>query len=567
MSSASSDSLASSRTTLPARLLPSPAATFQNIESQSTSHDLCIDCEGLLHCILIGSTLSDSRWETINSNQTTLTFYRNHLDGFVATLQRSAEDGCKLCIEYIRQLRSLESFDPNETYCLFQWSRKLPRCELQLALGDVRRFAMHVSHWTRPITINFYTRQQMDTRYSNGSPSSLVLNSQIPRLYVLPEQHSGSEASNARAHQWLDDCLNRHEECVRPPSKLPKRVLDLGKSLQIEKVKVYVTKGEHARYATLSYSWGQAKRLLTTRETLKSHCQGIDLEKVPQTLRDALYIAKSLGFRYIWIDALCIIQKDKLDFAEQVAALTEIYGNSTLNISASSAKNSDNGILKELPDNGTLLGILVQRDFQILPNTVWAGPRPQTLDIEEKFISSRGWVFQERLVSPATLHYTDEGMVWECAVGAKVEHDQNVFNTKWKSNWKATMNGKIQDQAQPGAAGESEPEKYHCFESWYDWICAYSERDLYDNDDKFPAIAGVAKTFASAFGLTYAAGLWTEDMISGMMWRRHNRKETLTRYEKYVAPSWSWSSVHGRLEYRNVQMVDSKAGPRLKILE
>jgi hypothetical protein len=40
------------------------------------------------------------------------------------------------------------------------------------------------------------------------------------------------------------------------------------------------------------------------------------------------------------------------------------------------------------------------------------------LDLEEKHIS-RGWTFQERLTSVATLHYTNEGMMWECANGIR----------------------------------------------------------------------------------------------------------------------------------------------------
>ncbi|KAB2571067.1 hypothetical protein DBV05_g10263 [Lasiodiplodia theobromae] len=48
--------------------------------------------------------------------------------------------------------------------------------------------------------------------------------------------------------------------------------------------------------------------------------------------------------RYIWIDSLCIIQGDKQDWFEQSRQMADIYGNAFLNIAATAATDSYEGL-------------------------------------------------------------------------------------------------------------------------------------------------------------------------------------------------------------------------------
>lgn len=545
---------------MPHRLSDS-AIEYGDSEVKERLQQLCKDCRKLSIAILTGDTASAKQWQTLQSANTTLTYLRNHLDTSVESLKRSADAGCRFCDLLIGQLRKASGFNLGATYHIFVWGTLPAKEDLKVAIGDVDRFTKHISEWKQPQSLAIYTRQKLRTQpLDAGSPYPNSPTSGALRL--LPGLDLECEMAFEQARKWTSECRKHHEECRGYRSKLPKRVLDLGESHDLSQIKLYLTKSENIPYATLSYSWGQAKRLLTRKENLKHRCQGIPINEFPRTLRDAVYIAKMLGFRYLWIDSLCIIQGDKNDWVEQGAAMTEIYSLSTLNISASSSRNSNEGILKPLQDHGVQIGMSNQSDRnQRTP--AFVGPPIEILDLEEKLVSTRGWVFQERLVSPATLHYTDEGMLWECVRGIKLGHYQNVFSTKWKAHWKTTIN--TQEPTSMTAIKSSEGLGDIC-ESWNEWICAYSERDLFDCRDKFPAIAGVAKTFANAFKLSYAAGLWKENLISGLLWRRHNRKPSLIRFEKYVAPSWSWASVHGRLEYSNVNFIESKNGPTLKIL-
>ncbi len=250
------------------------------------------------------------------------------------------------------------------------------------------------------------------------------------------------------------------------------------------------------------------------------------------------------------------------DWAAQGAVMTDIYGRPAVVLSATSAQDSSQGILGDLKNERIGIGTWRDDNNGDPALEVFLGETLGVLDLEEKYISTRGWVFQERPVSTATLHYTDEGMVWECAHGTRPGHDQDVYSVPWKADWRSLI-GQGSGDAPPG---RTLPRKSSQNALWLDWICAYSARDLYDNSDKFPAVAGMANKLQQKLGWTYVAGLWRHDIVAGLLWRRHNFTKTLIRLRKpWVAPSWSWASVKGRLQYRQVQLVESAKGPTLKV--
>jgi hypothetical protein len=561
---------------------------------------VCSDCKELAIDILSKDTKGNDRWRTIHSRNATLSYKNQHLNGTIAVLQQSAAR-CQMCSLIYNKLGEVEGIKSASQYHIFVWENVPDKCKLQIAIGDVNIFTKHVSQWERPKELAFFGQFTSTPTLPILGNNTMNGNGAVTGLAYLPHQDPGCPEAFQQAREWLLECYN-HPECSRPPSKLPKRVLDLARLDSENKVSLCLTNGEMEpqRYAALSYSWGETDRLVTNsggqppngytqspadyavirrkavaqpgkaRPVLEFEAEyradDIPLSAFPKTQSDALHIAKSLGFRYIWVDSLCILQNDKADWADQGAAMTEIYGRTALVISATSTKTSTQGILQNLQNNGVGIGTWQHRGASNKSLEIFVGDPVEPLDLEDKFLSTRGWVFQERLLSAATLHYTDEGMVWECAQKISLGHHQSVIKYPWKGNWRKLMRQASldpSDEAVSAALGMNKNE------IWYEWINAYSQRDLYDNGDKFPAIAGLAKTFADVFRQEYVAGLWKDTFIEGLLWRRNNRTETLKRFrDKYVAPSWSWASVKGRLEYRSAKLMDSpKKGPILKVLE
>ncbi|KAH7021513.1 heterokaryon incompatibility protein-domain-containing protein, partial [Microdochium trichocladiopsis] len=303
----------------------------------------------------------------------------------------------------------------------------------------------------------------------------------------------------ALALEWSTKCANSHETCnaVRGHGVLPKRILDLATS--VEDVSLYVTQGESVPYATLSYCWGSATSLKTLSSNLDAHRHGIPIEAMPTTLQDAVRLARAMGFRYLWIDALCIVQDDPADWAEQSAAMTDIYQRCTVNIAALDALDCDQGLVPKLSNHS-----------RVLASSAASGDPSYT----------RGWVFQETLVSPATLRCTSAGIQWECC----------------QEGWADLI--RRQSTAQPSPAP---------IYTWHQYVAEFADRRLSVPTDKLPAMAGVAARFSHLFNLTYAAGLWREHFLSGLTWGRTTGTSLVRRVDR--APSWSWASVDGQVAY------------------
>jgi hypothetical protein len=128
-----------------------------------------------------------------------------------------------------------------------------------------------------------------------------------------------------RARELLEACVlsdtGEHKNCLpenmgtsAKASALPRRLLDLSHQADIVTldVQAWISMGratveELSKYCTLSYRWGKGAPdcMLKRNFTAK---QSMSFSSMPQTFKDAIAIARALKIRFIWIDALCIIQ-------------------------------------------------------------------------------------------------------------------------------------------------------------------------------------------------------------------------------------------------------------------
>jgi Heterokaryon incompatibility protein (HET) len=108
---------------------------------------------------------------------------------------------------------------------------------------------------------------------------------------------------------------------------------------------------EKGQYVTLSHCWGQQKFLTTTKETLPLRTKGIEWDSMPRTFQDAATITRRLGFQYLWIDALCIIQDSEIDWETESAKMGSIYQDSVLTIAASDARDGRGGCFSEIAEH------------------------------------------------------------------------------------------------------------------------------------------------------------------------------------------------------------------------
>ena len=167
------------------------------------------------------------------------------------------------------------------------------------------------------------------------------------------ESHAVCEANLSRLRKWLELCKRHHKMCslehikqLVGTSPMPKRLIDLGASNgSPTKPKIIHTRGRQEQYVALSYCWGSAHHLRTTNENFSEMQKSIPIELLPQTIRDAFLVAQKLDIRYIWVDALCIIQDNADDWGSEAKRMGAIYANSYFTIAATAAKDSREGFL------------------------------------------------------------------------------------------------------------------------------------------------------------------------------------------------------------------------------
>jgi hypothetical protein len=102
-------------------------------------------------------------------------------------------------------------------------------------------------------------------------------------------------------------------------------------------------------YIALSYVWGKVQPFQTTRENVqilrkpKALYAARIRSRIPRTFQDAMRLTRSLGQRYLWVDALCIVQ-DAADKQNQLDRMGQIYQGATLTIVAAQGQDAGAGI-------------------------------------------------------------------------------------------------------------------------------------------------------------------------------------------------------------------------------
>lgn len=367
--------------------------------------------------------------------------------------------------------------------------------------------------------------------------------------------------------------MKKHSQCMLGNEQtLPTRILDL-ESKGPGNVQLIATNGQKGDYACLSYSWGNAVGANLTEHNYEEYQTGLRVDSLPKTYRDVIAFCRRLSIRYLWIDALCILQKNKEDWERESVKMDEYYGGSYLCVAATSSHNLDGGCIahsKPIEFSG--------RGRDNKPYTVFI--RPEIPHIAHGNFDSvkdnsfpllgRGWCYQERRLSPRVLHFTGYELFFECGETCVCEcgepGDRNA-SASWTKNKEAFY----VEHSDIGAKEDPMQVKYE----WFAHVCAYSELALTRETDKLPAISGLAKhclekneKLGNQSG-RYLAGLWENQLIDGLTWcvgkdlKSHVKEGNLTRWgvtsnarsaesprpKNYLAPSWSWASVVDQVQY------------------
>ncbi|KAF4438212.1 hypothetical protein FACUT_5077 [Fusarium acutatum] len=384
---------------------------------------------------------------------------------------------------------------------------------------------------------------------------------------------------------WMNRCNNfDHRCCGNERRDLPSRVVDIGE----KKPKLVETQGELDIYVALSYSWGDAgSRMFKFKtDTEAAFKKGIALSKLAKTHRQAIQVARELGYRYIWIDALCIRQDDNKDWADQALLVPEIYNNADLTIVAGASRDARDGFL----DIGSSpVEAACQVPYQCAEGneeaSCWLNlPRERSVGPT----TERAWCYQESLMARRMIIYGQQQLIFRCREREEFEDGASLNASDLPSVQEDHKpRNRIQVDSRPATYGSpsfgrgkrafvitdtTDP----VLRRWYSVTMEYSTKSFYDPSDNHAAFSGVVRLFKQAlvnrFGHgsdRYMAGLWESDMICGLLWRSRRIVEDhlpALRVPEYKgkairkAPSWSWMALVGPISQGAGTKSDELAG-------
>lgn len=363
--------------------------------------------------------------------------------------------------------------------------------------------------------------------------------------------------------RWLKECYTdpQHSQCrtrhARPKTELPRRVIDVGPADNSRPPFLRLTENLQGYYTALSHCWGQFQPFTTRKRTLEANLRYLSLLELPKTFRDAIYITRDLGIRYLWIDSLCIVQDDTDDWERESANMIKVFENAVITLAASAATDSRGRCCSRRQDES--LHISLKSSSHGLGSTIHVRKVPdgRTLrgSILETPLNKRAWVLQEILLTSRVVHFARDQMYWQCSSRLKSE-DELLNQTSTKDIGEILRSSSFSKDhlsVQSGIFGlvGKLTSKIHWFSSdiardrWWTVVEDYSRRQITRSSDRLPALAGLTEFFRVRTGETPLAGLWEEDLLFGLLW--HGQMCVNGKGLANV-PSWSWASLNGPVE-------------------
>lgn len=236
------------------------------------------------------------------------------------------------------------------------------------------------------------------------------------RGYIMPFAHfDGSSSEHYRylrpvgpevdfelVSQWVRYCDKYHTgTCRKSPwsrhSTAASHVIDC-KERKVVRISMPL------KYLALSYVWGPP----TDDDNDVSTKTGLP-STLPALIQDAMTVALSLNYRYLWVDRYCLPRNNELEKLRQIGNMNTVFEQAEATLIAASNENRNQGIPgvssnpRDMHPCAKLGALCVFWTFQdpakIIASSQWM---------------RRAWTYQEALVSRRRIFFTQQQVYFEC---------------------------------------------------------------------------------------------------------------------------------------------------------
>ncbi|KAI5861309.1 HET-domain-containing protein [Durotheca rogersii] len=395
-----------------------------------------------------------------------------------------------------------------------------------------------------------------------------------------PQEHPLCDRNVEKLRAFIRDTEAR----AKPrPAFCPTRLIRIGDDKGKEDICYLVIPGPDLlrdkrplRYAALSYCWGPLEdakaQFKTERASLPDRVSGFRPEETSPVMRDAVEVCRALDIRYLWVDAVCIVQDDRVDWERESAEMTNIYRGACLTICTPTSTSCREGFLERRVltvnfrskiDRSVVGSYTIRSCGAISDPRVARGVYGELDRVDTSPLSNwwkRGWTYQELRLSRRVLLFGNkllvdfENRVWS-------ENDEEMIEVV---TGEVSAEGR-EDRARGAFAGISLTGQFDLGDDWMSTVEEYSARQLTFETDKLPAMAGLARMEVQGGGELYLAGIRRKSVHRDVFWTPEPRTgvagdgdarvsfdsliKSLNSPQPYVAPSWSWARWRGKVRF------------------
>ncbi|KAI0452186.1 heterokaryon incompatibility protein-domain-containing protein [Xylaria acuta] len=430
---------------------------------------------------------------------------------------------------------------------------------------------------TRPWTLHTHTGwdiqglQQIFSRSEDRISSRICTREETPLIMLntpVPPGNEGATREGVRVQKdvpvlRLIDCANDNLE-----------VLDADCSME---------------WVALSYVWSltRAGNIAALNGKLRSIGDGPSSNSTEnctrsllissQLIQDAAAVVKSLGYRYLWVDQLCINQSNPEERHSQIRQMASIYSQAKLTIVSVSDTGYLPGVKEARKPSETTITL---RDNESGNKLFIFKPIPNiNTDLNGSLWNTRGWTFQEAQLSSKLLYFTDSRVLLHYRPNDKI---WSFFSGKLETNesdssWAMYIRERgwvVGSLLYPSRRRDLSKGDFWLFHAvLLDLIEEYTAKQLSYPEDTLNAIRGILQLFGkpqyilfSLQGLpcfpnrlagqrynTDGKNLLGYSLCLGLMWFSTSWKTSKPRDS---FPSWSWTGWMGKAQWiRNLDLL------------
>jgi hypothetical protein len=345
----------------------------------------------------------------------------------------------------------------------------------------------------------------------------------------LQGRRTGIQLDFNLASSWIKTCADAHATTCSPislpydQSRRPSRLIDVEKEMVVSTLAT-------CSYAALSYRWSDGQLMLQQSTCNRlTHAGGLDTQSddIPLTIRDSILLCRRISTRYLWVDALCIMQDDSIDKQDQICKMDAIYIGAHFTIVAACGADSRAG----LP--GVRTRSRRPQRVEIIRGITLAAAQPNLANaLLDTQWHHRAWTFQEAVLSKRLLIFTDFRAYFQCSTALWCE-DTNLE----KPNLSECSIDKVEVPKFAKLFWKDALPTTRDFWTYAQLVEDYSPREMTSQTDALNAFTGLINPLEMILDTKFFHGLPIIFFHAALCFMFATRHDNLRRTD---FPSWSW---------------------------